>query len=277
MFLTGVLVCKGYDDYLKETIGRNVRELDRLIVVTSEQDTATQELALAHGATVMLSPHISGDAFPKGKALSDVLAGLTGWVLVFDADVVLPEGFHGMLSKEPLDTERLYYTKRIEPRGYHHLIETLKGLRKGYSTQRIMKELMRVSEEDFHPWGYFQLCHTSALPDPAYPGESEDGSKDDTAFADRFGSKLWSALQPAFEVLHLHHGRMQTNWKGRRSPRIEEIEAMPLSDVTAMSVGDYICSEKCQYAGRVWRKGEKLRDDSKMVPRFFEKEYATLS
>jgi hypothetical protein len=76
--LSGVLVCVGYSSYLEQTLPKNVKLFDELIVVTSADDVKTQELAKQHGAKVVISNRCFDDehSFNKGRMLNDGLAAL---------------------------------------------------------------------------------------------------------------------------------------------------------------------------------------------------------
>lgn len=49
-----VLVSVGYGDYLPHTLPKNIKQVDELVVVTTEADVKTQTIAKEHGASVVI-------------------------------------------------------------------------------------------------------------------------------------------------------------------------------------------------------------------------------
>ena len=137
--LSCVLVSVGYGDDLAETLPRNVGLFDETVVVTSSDDARTQELARAHGATLVISDRCFEDdhAFNKGRMLNDGLAALKepDWVLLTDADIILEPQLRELFFAHSWNPGCLYFTGRrdrtpvagqneqvnMEPNGYFQL------------------------------------------------------------------------------------------------------------------------------------------------------------
>lgn len=90
-----ILVCVNYDDILAITLPRNIDKFSACCVVTSPEDTATQELvAMFPEVTLFVTDAFTryGAAFNKGLAMEEAFDyfGRHGWMLIIDADIVLP-------------------------------------------------------------------------------------------------------------------------------------------------------------------------------------------
>lgn len=205
--IKGLVVCVDYDDYLGITLPANMRHLIECVVVTSPTDERTRAVAASvPGARLFMTDAFTrgGRRFNKGAAIEEAFdaLGRDGWILVWDADTILPQS----LTLVPvMDPSRLYGAKR-----------RLCG-----SDEVPPESKWRdwpVSREAGWP-GYFQLFHGSALHDvrPWYGVVSDHAGIGDAYFQNHWPveKKGWLPV----EVLHL--GPRDTNWHGRASPRLD--------------------------------------------------------
>src|SRR5262245_59406044 len=94
--IRGITSCVGYAALLEVTLPRNMRHFSECLVVTSPDDHATADgVARVAGARLHQTDAFTrhGAFFNKGLAFEeswDVL-GRSGWILVHDADCLLPE------------------------------------------------------------------------------------------------------------------------------------------------------------------------------------------
>jgi len=200
--MRGLVVCVNYDDYLAITLPANARHMTEIVVVTTPADTATHAVV----ATVPSARCYKTNAFyrnsakfNKGAAIEEAFTALgrEGWILVWDADTLLPDE----LPLQGIKPACLYGAKRrlcegAIPVDWHTL---------------------PLSTEAGHP-GYFQLFHASALQKrPWYGVESPHAGIGDAQFQNhwRTEDKRWLPM----EVLHL--GPRDTNWFGRASARLD--------------------------------------------------------
>ena len=260
-YIEAVLVCKNYADYLSWTLPANARHFDQIIVVTPSSDAETAAtVAKVPNVRLVVSDrmHDRGDVFNKGKAVNDGIAAasLKGWVLIMDADIVLPIDFRAKVLALT-DPWPLYWSERVESEALS-LDEVGRWLSGAYG---------HATKIEDAPIGYFQLFHGSVrikLDDkerlleyalscltrrdcvvrhreamdalrphvelmemvPKYPENSRDASGSDYTFSVRFGRERWRKLP--WRVLHLPHGpsgRRDTggNWEGRISPRVPNL------------------------------------------------------
>lgn len=217
--LESVIVSVGYGDYLKHTLPVNKGKLDRLVVVTEADDKDTQAVCAANGVTcVITTRHRSmGAPFNKGSAINDGWRALKprGWLLILDADIVLPPDFRLRLNAMDLDRRNFWCAYRKHVPSYEawkqYLADT--GVATAFDV-----EYRNVC------MGFFQLFHVSA---PAlaggkvYPENSRTAAYSDVWFLHNWVKPMRARL-PDICVLHLDHGPHGVNWKGRKSPRYGE-------------------------------------------------------
>ena len=117
--LEAVTTCVGFDDLLDVTLTLNHPHLDTLIVVTTHDDRATQQVAKKHGAICVQTDLFrkNGRRLNKGAAIN---AGFDrfqyhGWRLHLDADIVLPDNFRRMLFNHThLEPNCIYGADRVD-------------------------------------------------------------------------------------------------------------------------------------------------------------------
>lgn len=221
--IDGIVVSVDCGDQLARTLPRNLRHLDRLVVVTASHDALSQRIARDHGAELVISDacYQYGDAFNKGRMLNAALeaAEATDWLLLHDADVFLPADLGQELRRLILNPGCLYYTRR------HHLPGDAQE-----PDWTLRTEDHRLDPAGNHgPWGYFQLMNVRArclLP--------ERGLRFPTCFCSAGAIDHWTmtrwpkekrislsdwAGDTRFDVLHLWHGPLGGRWNGPRQAK----------------------------------------------------------
>ena len=282
-----VLVCVGYDDYLAETLPFIAHKVDSVQVVTSPEDTKTQELCEFYGMEPVISHrlHEKGAAFAKGKAINDGINAIENpdWILVLDADIILPEAIEA-LYQMTLNPGALYYTRRWGPRSINLVPLALQAIRSGEPWDQIRsqwgsKEKAKFTgrkgnaEEQF-PFGYFQLFNVRAKAlrgrKAIYPDRSRTAEHDDLEMGAKvFEGRTVCLPVPMFDVIHLPHGMFQENWSGRATPRLEDVKENP--EAFSPRRVKWVCVKKCQYNGVVWEPGQTLQTEDFDVPKHFRR------
>lgn len=204
--LNAVIVCVDFADILDMTLGYNRDHFQKVVVVTSIHDEQTPKVCRKLDAQCLVTDvfYRQGAAFNKWAGLEQGLdyIGREGWMLVMDADIMIPR-------QPPVFTPSfgcLYTPLR-------------RDLREGWQTpphEPYWKRLKFVNRREEHA-GYFQLFHadTPCLAEkPWYPTDFSWAGTSDTFFQQRFKDR--DKLRPPFEVLHL--GEPFTNWAGRVQP-----------------------------------------------------------
>lgn len=211
-----LVTCVGYDDMLAITLPTVLPHVDRLLVVTAPQDEKTQALVARYDKTVA---HVTdafyrdGAKFNKGLAIEEGFnaLGRAGWMLVLDADIVLPADMSAQLKLLRPKPGFLYTPRRRildDPTRW-----------KRYTNQRTWATLPGRREDIGH-YGYFQLFHADDPVLATYPWYATNFTHAGQA-DDKFQHR-WPAdrkLRPPFEVLHL--GRCDENWFGRTTARVD--------------------------------------------------------
>lgn len=218
--LEGVTVSVDYADYLSQVLPHNKAVLDRILVVTSPDDRATQEACRASSVECIVTDdfYAGGARFNKGRGLNRGLERTApdAWVLVLDADIVLPQDLRERLAARPLRTNVLYGASRVSC----PTAGTWRRLERGeIGVRDLPAEPPTVRHGRLLPLGYFQLFHRGAATlrgrTSRYPEAHPSARKVDTAFA-----KRWRRTE-LLPVTVIHLGPPATDWDGRVSPAFE--------------------------------------------------------
>lgn len=233
--MRAILVSVDYADLLTVTLPYNRQHFEQVFVVTSSADHATQEVAKAHDAEVVVTDlfYARGAAFNKWAALEyglDVI-GREGWLCLMDADVLWPK---------ELRCNRWSFANEccltVQPMAGAAVFEVKPGqlcspLRRMCSLHEGMQAVQESNSErwwnrfpihrNVNEWaGYSQIFHAQDLVLGAPPWH--DVSWKHAGGADSFFQAKWAPqnkVRPPFEVLHL--GEAGKNWYGRATPRLD--------------------------------------------------------
>lgn len=247
MKLDGIVCCTNYDDYLSFTLKENIKHFDSFVVVTDEEDIATQSIIREEGAICVIRS--SKEPFDangtKGAAINEGLSRLKEpqWLIHMDADIILPDTFRQNLEASELSIDKLYWVERKQPEIEQQLVDYFSN--KETISSWAGTKPAGSPDRWSGPYGYFQLFHAKAKalePFPTiYPDEgtsqewlllAEKGvdfswsenkkvvaNCTDGVFNQRWDKNLKQKLDNRFTVLHLPHGPSRVNWSGRKSAR----------------------------------------------------------
>ncbi len=210
--MKAVTVCVQYDDLLAISLPANIKHFEKTLVVSSPDDTATHELVNSiPGAELFITDafYRNGARFNKGLGLEEGFdeLGRSGWILIWDADIVLPDNLR--IDESKLDPECLY--------GCH---------------RRIMKDPSEAladpprswdsypRHEEFELAGYFHLFNAAAssiAKRPWYGVDWMHAGGCDSVFQEKFPKDKKFRLN--FDSLHL--GEVDVNWLGRTTQRVD--------------------------------------------------------
>lgn len=215
--IDAIVPSAGFDDFLSITLPWNRDQLDRILVITTPADEATQQVCFECGVECIATDefHRAGATFNKGRGLNVGLRRIGGadWILVLDADIALPSDFRAGLSRSELDAETLYGARRLCCTER----EDWDRVREGRISWSDLPSLPTPYRHDvFLPLGFFQLFHASCRVfrrRPYYPVEFRNARKVDTMFAKRWRRRSLLSL----DVVHL--GPVAENHFGRVTPR----------------------------------------------------------
>lgn len=227
-YLEAVTVCINYSDFLAVFLEENLCHFDRLVVVTSHDDSRTQELCSRYSVEcVPTDAHTQhGECFNKGAAIHLGLAHLRhlDWILHLDADIILPRRFRNMLQLAALNRSCIYGADRMLVSGTEHWAKAKRDKEPQYRHRTLVKAPRHTPLGDryihhqygYAPMGFFQLWHTSChKPYPTVQGSAEHT---DILFSLKWPQPNRLVL-PTFKVFHLESepSPMGTNWGGRKS------------------------------------------------------------
>jgi len=201
--LSGVVVSVNYGNVLAQTLPENIHLFDEFVVVTTHEDTETQDIARKYGAKLVLSNRCYDDdhVFNKGRMLNDGLAALErpDWVVFTDADVFINAGLRAFVLNHALNPGCLYYTRR--------------------------RELGSVENQptwmNAQPNGYFQLFNPKAAairerwPKLVSENFCSAGSVDSWFNQQWPGNKMVAVDE--IGVTHLSSDSYTQNWNGKKS------------------------------------------------------------
>ncbi len=209
MTFRGITICVDYHDILSLTYEYNREFFAEFMVVTSEQDTRTQEFCIANEIRCHVTDafYRRGAIFNKWAALEEGLDvfGRHGWMCLLDADVVLPKARPAFQPK----IGNIYTPRR-------RIWDPIPNKIPNEKQWRTMKRTLL--REEFA--GYCQMFHASDPLLAKTPWHETDWTW--AGGADSFFHMKWSDRQhvrPPFECLHL--GKPFENWAGRVSPFLD--------------------------------------------------------
>lgn len=202
-----------YGDCLRETIPHNVEICDKIYLVTSQKDILSQEICARFPDKVkcIVSDVFfeNGAIFNKGKGLNLAFkaAEKKDWLLISDADILLPTNLKDMIA-DIRDKDALYGINRIIIKEKHNL-ETAKRVSLKATYIGKPYELSRM-----HPIrGYFQLFHTKSMyyRNKGYRTDIPTAASSDLSF-----SHQWPKNKSfCFKADCIHLGQNAQNWEGR--------------------------------------------------------------
>ena len=237
MRIEGVSVCVNYADILAHTLPHNRQAFDRMVVVTTPEDEATQRVCeYYHVECVQTDVFFrDGDTFNKGAAIDHGLGLLSklGWVVHLDADIYLPPKTRFILENLPLDDRKIYGIDRLMVTSHGEWMSFLSAPRPIQESWVFIHldsfpvgcRIAEYANKDagYTPIGYFQLWSPGGSGVWGYP--TEHGTCDRT---DVLHAKKWSRcdreLLPELVCLHLDSeaAKMGTNWEGRKTRRFSQ-------------------------------------------------------
>lgn len=210
--MRAILVSVDYADLLSVTLPFNRHHFSEVLIVTTPQDIATQQVAANCNAQVHLTESFydNGADFNKWKALEEGLDkfGREGLLCIMDADILWPKQ---QLLDSWFELGYLYTPKR-------RLLYNL-----AYTKEVALNENQwyKVPVANEPQWaGYTQIFHANDYHLPVAPWHElnwRHAGGADSGFQD-----LWPAsnkVRPAWTVIHL--GVAGMNWCGRATPYLD--------------------------------------------------------
>lgn len=230
--IEAVITCVKHSDFLAHTLPMNKPLFDRIIVVTSPEDKATQRICDYWGVR-----YHATDAFQerwghfcKGSAINEALALLDkdAWIVHQDADIALPPNARQVLEAADLDPTMIYGVDRFMIPTYAEWQRFIGQPQPHTEGNGFFVNLAhcpfpmgtRVSFQHaggYIPIGFFQLWHAESGVKEYVSGHSDAG-REDSHFAAQWPRRKRGFI-PEITAYHLESefAEMGVNWKGRKT------------------------------------------------------------
>lgn len=230
--IEAVIICNEYADFLRQTLPHNKQFFDRVVVVTTPEDKATQRVCEFYHVQCIKSKRLRPNSkhFCKGAGINDGLADLSkdGWVLHLDADIWLPPQFRNVLTLANLGKKHVYGIDRFNVKGWDAWQQFLEDLPLQHEAETYVHvdraevpvgaRIMQRHMGGWLPIGFFQLWHPAGSGVLKYPEGHTDAGREDCLFAN-----YWPRSHRSFipEVIGYHLESTDAgygmNWSGRKS------------------------------------------------------------
>lgn len=229
MQLEGLVTCVNYADFLAATLPLNRQQFDHLVVVTAPEDFETARLCEYWNVQCIPCAGFSAHwgKFNKARGINTGLKALkkNGWVVHFDADILLPPLMRPLLERLELDPAHLYGVDRHTIPNEHeflsHIFEPkLQQENDVYVHMDSFPISPRISMSQhggYVPIGFYQLWNPKGSGISTYPELPKTNSdRTDTMFATQW-PRAKRGFLPEFAVYHLESepAAQGANWNGR--------------------------------------------------------------
>jgi hypothetical protein len=230
--IEAVVVCVDYSDFLAWTLPANRSQFNRMVVVTTPDDTATQAVCERYEVECVKTDafHANGDVFAKGRGINAGLERLSlrGWVLHMDADIYLPPKTRGILDRLPLDPQKLYGCDRLmcpDAQAFARYLDAPPPIQSDWVFVRaeafpVGVRIAQYMERGggYVPIGYWQLWNPSGSGVSRYPETHGTAARTDFQHGTSWPRERRELLAEII-VIHLESAPgMALNWEGRRTP-----------------------------------------------------------
>ena len=201
-----IIVSVDYNDFLPITLENNTKIFENITVVTSINDTECQKICERFNVNCVVTERMyeNGASFNKGKAINDGIKSLLNpnWILLLDADIIVPESFHESFKNNYTNINSLYVCNRVMFKEYQSYLNWKSGTGLKGQVSRL------------NGIGYFQLfnINSNCLQRIIYPENSNNAAGSDISFRNRFTEKV------DLEIESIHLGISYQNWNGRKTP-----------------------------------------------------------
>ena len=228
--LEAVIVCDKYADFLRVVLPANKHIFDRIVVVTSYEDRATQKVCEYNHVECLRSD--LGESrkghFKKGAMINVGLDALSkeDWVFHLDGDMLLPPQTRILFERAHLDKGMVYGIDRFNVKGYDKWEEFNETPRLQHECDAyihldafpIGTRIMSAAGDGFIPIGFTQIWNPRVSKVFRYPEGHTDAGREDMLFA-----KQWPRAKRGFipEIIGYHleseDSVMMANWGGRKT------------------------------------------------------------
>jgi hypothetical protein len=230
--IEAVVICVNYADFLAWTLPANRNQFDRMVVVTTPDDTATQKLCETYDVECVQTDVFTadGDVFAKAKGINAGLKRLTrnGWVVHMDADIYLPPKTRRVISNLPLDSGKIYGCDRLmcpSAQDFARYLDAPTPIQEGWvfvhpTAFPVGVRIAQYMEPGggYVPIGYWQMWNPKGSGTDFYPETHGTAARTDFQFGTSWPRERRELL-PEVIAIHLESAPgMALNWEGRVTP-----------------------------------------------------------
>lgn len=214
------MVCVNYSDFLKITLPYNKHNFDKIHVITTTNDVDTQRICKKYDVNVVITDKLyeNGDSFNKGKAINDGIKSLKyqDWILITDADMIMPTNLRPKLESMNLNINCAYGTGRMICRDK---IQWNDYLRNKNVSNNWKKQTRRINIGV----GFFQLVNFNSetlceKDGNWYSTKWGHCGRSDRRFWRLFPTENRKSIKDIITI-HLGDDNMGANWEGRTTPK----------------------------------------------------------
>ena len=149
-----LVVSENYGDLLKYALPTVKKNFCNTMVITSNRDKETKQVCLDNNVEYLVTDDFfeSGKEFDKEAALNFGLSRLwrEEWILLLDADIVLPDNVRETIDAKDLREDCLYGCQR-----------RICEVKKDFISNPYVYAYDRPAHSMLWPGGFFQLFHSS--------------------------------------------------------------------------------------------------------------------
>jgi hypothetical protein len=228
--MEAVVVCDQYSDFLRHTLPENKHLFDKIVVVTSYEDKATQKLCEFYHVLCVKTDDLESrkGKFCKACGINVGLEELDrdGWVVHMDADIWLPPQTRLLIAAAKLDPTMLYGIDRFLVRGPENWEKFLEqptlqhecGAYVHLNAFPLGTRVMQGNADGWIPICFFQLWNPIVSRVWKYPEVGDHAGRTDGLFAMNW-PRAKRALIPEVVGYHLESedAANAINWMGRKS------------------------------------------------------------
>lgn len=230
--IEAVVICVNYADFPAWTLPANRWQFDRMVVVTTPADTATQQLCERYDVECVQTHafYTGGDVFAKGRGINAGLDRLTrrGWVVHMDADIYLPPKTRKVLNNLPLDSSKIYGADRLmcpSAEAFAAYLDAPPPVQSDWVFVHATAFPMGVRLAQYLepcggyvPIGYWQMWHPNGSGVHRYPEKHGTAARTDFQHGTTW-PRAQRELLAEIVVIHLESAPgMALNWEGRTTP-----------------------------------------------------------
>lgn len=201
-----IIVSVDYNDFLSITLENNTKIFNSITVITSIKDEECQKICQKFNVNCVVTERMyeNGASFNKGKAINDGIKSLLNpnWILLLDADIIVPETFTESFKNNYTNINSLYVCNRVIFKEYQSYLDWQSG------------SGIKGQVSNLNGIGYFQLfnINSNCLQRIIYPESSNNAAGSDISFRNRFTEKV------DLKIESIHLGIPYQNWNGRETP-----------------------------------------------------------